>query len=52
MIGDSKNKEILAASNVGMKAVLFDYDGKRDKKDIELDNYIRVKDLKELMEIL
>ncbi len=52
MIGDSKNKEILAASNVGMKAILFDYDGKRDKKNIELDNYIRVKDLKELIEIL
>lgn len=52
MIGDSKNKEILSASIVGMKAILYDYDGKRDKKDINLDNYIIVKDLKELMKIL
>lgn len=35
-----------------MKAILYDYDGKRDKKDINLDNYIIVKDLKELMKIL
>lgn len=52
MIGDSKNKEILAASNVGMNAILYDYDGRRDKKDIELDNYIVVNDLKTLKEIL
>lgn len=52
MIGDSKDKEILSASNVGMKAILFDYDGKRDKKNVELDNYIIVKDLNELMKIL
>ncbi len=52
MIGDSKDKEILAASNVGMQAILFDYDGKRDKKDIDIDNYIVVKDLKELESIL
>ena len=52
MIGDSKNKEILSASIVGMKAILYDYDGNRDKKDINLDNYIIVKDLKELMKIL
>lgn len=52
MIGDSKNKEILSASIVGMKAMLYDYDGKRDKKDINLDNYIIIKDLKELMKIL
>lgn len=52
MIGDTKDKEILSASNVGMKAILFDYDGKRDKKEIELNNYIIVKNLKELKGIL
>lgn len=52
MIGDTKNKEILSASNVGMKAILYDYDGKRDKKNINLNNYIIIKDLKELKEIL
>lgn len=52
MIGDTKDKEILSASNIGMKAILFDYNGARDKKEIELNNYIVVKDLKELMEIL
>lgn len=52
MIGDSKNKEILSASKVGMQAILYDYDGMRDKKDIKLDNYIIIKDFKELLDIL
>ncbi len=52
MIGDSKNKEILSASKVGMRAILYDFDGNRDKKDISLNNYIAIKDLKELMKIL
>ena len=52
MIGDSKDKEILAASKVGMKAILFDYDGKRDKRNLELNNYSIVKDLSELKNIL
>lgn len=52
MIGDSKNKEILSAYKVGMKAILYDYDGNRDRKDIQLDNYIVIKDFKELLEIL
>lgn len=52
MIGDSKNKEILSASKVGMKAILFDYDGKRDKKNLELNNYSVVRDLSELKNIL
>lgn len=52
MIGDTKNKEILSASKVGMKAILYDYNGMRDKKEIELDNYISIKDFKELLEIL
>lgn len=52
MIGDSKDKEILSASNVGMKAILFDYNGKRDKKDIKIDNYIVIKELQELQDIL
>jgi len=52
MIGDSKNKEILSASKVGMRAILYDFDGNRDKKDIKLNNYIVIKDFKELMKIL
>lgn len=52
MIGDSKNKEILSASKVGMQAILYDYDGMRDKNDIKLDNYISIKDFKEILEIL
>lgn len=52
MIGDTKDKEILAASRVGMKAILFDYNGSRDKKEIKLDNYITIQDLKELETIL
>ncbi len=52
MIGDSKDKEILAACNVGMKAILFDYDGKRDKSNIKLNNYKVIKNLRELKNIL
>lgn len=52
MIGDSKNKEILSAYKVGMKAILYDYDGNRDKKEIQLDNYIIIKNFKELLDIL
>lgn len=30
MIGDSKTKDVLAANNIGMKSILYDYNGKRD----------------------
>lgn len=52
MIGDSKDKDILAANNIGMKSILFDYNGKRDKKELKLENYVVVKNLNELLEIL
>ena len=52
MIGDTKGKDILSASKVGMQAILFDFDGTRDKKEINLNNYIVIKDFKELLEIL
>lgn len=52
MIGDTKNKDILAANNIGMKSILYDYDGMRDKKDIKLENYIAIKNIAELLEIL
>lgn len=52
MIGDTKGTDILAANNIGMKSILFDYDGKRDKKEIKAENYIVIKDMKELLEIL
>lgn len=52
MIGDTKEKEILAASLVGMKAILFDYDGNRDKRGIKINNYIIIKSFDELLEIL
>lgn len=52
MIGDSKDKEILSADIVGMQAILFDYNGMRDKKDIKLNNYIVIKKFDELLNIL
>ena len=52
MIGDTKGKEILSASLVGMKAILFDYDGKRNNKDIKIDNYITINNFKELLNLL
>ena len=52
MIGDSKHTDILAANQIGMKSILFDYDGKRDKKEIVLKDYIVIKNMSELLDIL
>ena len=52
MIGDTKNRDILAANKIGMRSILYDYDGKRDKKDIELENYIIIKNMDELLDIM
>lgn len=52
MIGDNKAKDIVGASNMNMKSILFDYNGKRDKEEINAENYIVVKDLTELEKIL
>ncbi len=48
MIGDSKYDDIFGARNVGMNAILFDYNGFRDKSDIMVDNYSVITDLKQL----
>lgn len=52
MIGDDKSRDIIAANNVNMKSILFDYNGGRDKKEITAKNYIIIKDMKELEKIL
>lgn len=52
MIGDDKTRDIIAANNVNMKSILFDYNGKRDKKEIDVNNYSVIKDINELKEIL
>lgn len=52
MIGDDKSRDIVGANNVNMKSILHDYNGKRDKKEIEAKDYILIKDMKELEEIL
>ena len=52
MIGDNKKIDIMAANNVGMKSILYDYDGTRDKKYIMTKDYIVIKDLRELENIL
>ena len=48
MIGDSISKDILAANNIGMKSILFDYDGKRDNKKLNLNNYTVIHNMEEL----
>ena len=52
MIGDDKSRDIVAANNVNMKSILFDYNGRRDKKDVNVKNYFIIKDMKELEKIL
>ena len=52
MVGDSKRNDILGANNAGISAILFDYNGKRDRKDIFAPDYQVITDLKELEKIL
>lgn len=52
MIGDSKFYDILGAKNAGMEAILFNFDGTRDKSDIIINNYSVISDLKQLEYIL
>ncbi len=52
MIGDSKPHDILGANNVGMHAILFDYNGKRDLADVYAPDYTVIKNLNELENIL
>lgn len=52
MIGDDKSRDIIAANNMNMKSILFDYNGKRDKKEIDANNYIVITDMNELKNIL
>ena len=52
MIGDDKSRDIIAANNMKMKSILFDYNGKRDKKEIVAKDYIIIKDMEELEKIL
>ncbi len=51
MIGDTKNLDILAANNIGMNSILFDFNGKRDDKGINLKDYIVIKDMNDLDKI-
>lgn len=39
MIGDNIARDILAANNIGMKSILYDYNGKRDISNYNLINY-------------
>lgn len=52
MIGDSISKDILAANNIGMKSILFDYDGKRDNKSLNLKDYIVINNMDDVIEEL
>lgn len=52
MIGDNKKCDIQGANNAGISAILFDYNGRRDKKDIYAPDYKVVTNLKELENIL
>lgn len=52
MVGDSKGNDILGANNAGISAILFDYNGKRDRKDIFAPDYKVITDLKDLEKIL
>ncbi len=52
MIGDTIDKDILSANNIKMKSILYDYNGKRDKKELNFKNYVVISDLNELSKLL
>ena len=47
MIGDDYNKDIIGASNAGLKVIYFNYNNKENKN-----NYKEIKDLKDLERIM
>lgn len=51
MIGDDKSRDIVGANNVNMKSILFDYNGRRDKKEIDADNYFIIRNMNELKKL-
>ncbi|MBQ7410363.1 MAG: HAD family hydrolase [Clostridia bacterium] len=52
MIGDDKSRDILGANNLNMKSILYDYNNKRDKKEIVAKDYTVIKNMNELKKIL
>lgn len=52
MIGDDKSRDILCANFVGMKSILYDYNGKRDKKEYNLKNYILLNNMDNLEKVI
>lgn len=52
MIGDDKSKDIIAANNMNMKSILFDYNGRKDNPEINVNNYFVIKDMNDLKKIL
>lgn len=52
MIGDNKSRDILGANNLNMKSILYDYNNRRDVKEIIAKDYIVIKDMDELKDLL
>ncbi len=52
MIGDDKARDILVANKVGMKSILYDYTGKKNKKEIDVKDYIVIRDFDKIFEEL
>lgn len=52
MIGDDKSRDILAANNVGMKSILYDYTGEKSKKIVDVKDYIVIRDFDKIFEEL
>ena len=52
MIGDDKSRDIVAANNMKMKSLLYDYNNKRDKKEIKAKDYFVIKNMNELKSLL
>lgn len=52
MIGDNKYTDIYGASSVGIKTILFDWNGHKSEKDVNVSGYKIVNNCNEIKEIL
>lgn len=52
MIGDDKTRDILAANNVGMKSILYDWNGKKAKKEFDVKDFVVINDFSQVFKVL
>lgn len=52
IIGDDKKNDIVVANELKISSILFDYNGSKDEEKIKIEDYIVIKEMDDLIEIL